>query len=242
MNSRIKLSARAALSGSYLRIVPTVTAVMFLLLLFSLANATVSFFFPVMKGYPMIILASVTLLLALICISPLRLSAEIRHIMLASGRRNADKVKIGVSGMLKSCGMCALLFFLKAFWFAIFEILPFSAATVFFLFWSQESVSLRAFCSVWAGIIILALAGFGFFLFYIQKYSASMFYLACYEDMGVFDAVQESVRKNRGKCGEILLFKLGFLPWFILCIGIAPALFVIPYYKQSITCRFLGGR
>ena len=46
--------------------------------------------------------------------------------------------------------------------------------------------------------------------------------------------------KRKGKYADILFFKLGFAPWFLLCILVFPAFYVIPYYKQSITCFFLS--
>ena len=51
-----------------------------------------------------------------------------------------------------------------------------------------------------------------------------------------------SVKRCREELTELFLFKLSFLPWLLLCAAILPTLYVIPYYKQSVTCRFLGGR
>ena len=41
------------------------------------------------------------------------------------------------------------------------------------------------------------------------------------------------------KAAELLRFKLGFLGWIPLCVAIFPLLYLIPYYKQSLTCLFV---
>lgn len=240
MNARIKLSARAALYGAQIKIIPIVTAIMLLTLIFSLCNAAVNSFAPVDKRYFFLVFSAASLSIFLFAVSPLRLLLEIRHLLLARGKRALGQIRMGFSGILKSCGMSALLFVLKLFWIAVFEGIPVSAAVIFFFYNSKESVSLKAAYAVWVGIFALAAAGLLFFLLFIQRYSKAMFYLACFKDMTVIEAVEESVRKTDGRLLDIFLFKLGFAPWFLLCIGIVPALFVVPYYKQSLTCYFLS--
>lgn len=242
MNSRIKLSARAALNGSQIKIIPLVTAVMFLSFIFSLCNAAINTFQLVNEKYILIAFSALSFIIAVVLISPLRLLLEIKHLLLARRINPAARINLGFRGMLKSCGMCISLFALKLFWFAVFEAVPVSAAVIFVLYNAEEAISLRAAYSILICIVILAVVGVCFYSLFIQRYSKAMFYLACFKDMGVIEAVEESVKKTKGSLAEILFFKLGFLPWFLLCIGIIPALFVIPYYKQSVTCYFLSNR
>lgn len=240
MNSRIKLSARLALNGSQAKIIPYVATIMILVAVFSLCN-------PAMNRIPMpsakyfgIIYPALTLILALAAISPLRLLLQIKHLLLARGINPSQRIGIGLSGMLKSCEMSICLFFLKLFWFAVFEAIPVISSAVFIRHNIRNAVSLRAAFVFFAGMTFIALAGFGFYLLFTQRYSKSMFYLACYKDFSVTDAISESVKRTKDKCADILFFKLGFVPWFLLCILIFPAFFVIPYYKQSVTCLFLS--
>ena len=239
MNSRIKLSARKVLSGSYVEIIPVLTAIIFLRLFFSLSRMA---FYTVCQysAGPIIIFFTVSFLLAVILISPMKLWLEIKHLSLA--KRCKKREHIGLKYAAKSCLMSVSLMFLKFFWLLVFELVPAVSAIAFFSYLSVHPLSLRAVNTVFLGIILLAAAGIFFYFSAVQRYSAAMFYLACYENIGAFDAIKESVRKTKGKQGKTLIFKLGFLPWFLLCIGIAPAFFVIPYYKQSITCRFLNDR
>lgn len=178
--------------------------------------------------------------LSVIIISSLHLSLQKRMLMLASNVRIFRGKGIGFDGAAKSVALNIILFALKTFWFSVFEALPVLGGMILYFQIKKEPMSVRAVCAFSAGIAVLALIGFAFYSVFIQRYSKSVFYLACYRNFSPLDAIRESVRKTQGICGDILLFKLGFLPWFLLCIAILPALYVIPYYKQSLTCLFLS--
>lgn len=242
MNARIKLSARAALTGSQLKIAALVTAIMVLLFVFSLCNAAVNAFLQASEKYFFLAFSVLSLLLAVISISPLRLLLEIKHLLLAKRIKPMRRISIGFSGFIKSCGLCIYIFLLKLFWLCVFEVLPVCGAVVFFFYVENRAVSLKATYAVFAGIAVLAVVGLFFWLVLIQRYSKAMFYLACYKDLTAGEAIGESVRKTRGRLAEIFLFKFSFVPWLLLCAGIVPALFVVPYYKQSVTCYFLNNR
>lgn len=238
MNSRIKLSARAALDGSQFKILPSFTAVTVLFTLFLLCNAAMNYI--PMSRYFSVILPAALLLASIAAIAPLKLRIQIKHLLLARGVNPSQSLQIGLSGVLKSCEMCICLFFIKLFWFTVFEALPVAASVIFIYRNTQKAVSLRAAFVFFSGMLILALASFGFYLLFTQRYSKAMFYLACYKDFSVSEAIAESVKRTHNKCAEILFFKLGFAPWFLLCLLIFPVFFVIPYYKQSVTCLFLS--
>lgn len=242
MNARIKLSARAALAGSQLKVASLVTAAMVLILVFSLCNAAVNTFWQTDKRIFLIAFSVLTLLLAVVSVSPLRLLLEIKHLLLAKRIKPMRRISMGFSGAVKACAVCIYVFVLKLFWFAVFELVPVCGAVFFAAYSADRAVSLKAAYAVFAGIAVLAVAGIFFWLVFIQRYSKAMFYLACYKDLTAAEAIGESVRKTRGKIAEIFLFKFSFAPWLLLCAGIVPALFVVPYYKQSITCYFLNSR
>ncbi len=238
MNSRIKLSARAALTGSQKKVVPVAALLIFLFLLFSVCNGVVNLFGADRKI--LLAVSVVTLISAVLLISPLRLALQTRLLLLASSISVFSGRGIGLSGAVKSWLMCICLFGLKLFWLSVFEALPFLGSLILILQLKKAPISFRAACAFAIGLAALALAGFVFYLLFIQRYSKAVFYLASYRDFSVLDAINESVRRTDGIRGDILLFKLSFLPWFLLCIGILPALYVIPYYKQSVTCLFLS--
>lgn len=242
MNARIKLSARAALAVSQLKISALVTAAMVLFFVFSFCNAAINTFWQTEQKLFLIAFSVLSLLLFVAAVSPLRLLLEIRHLLLAKRIKPMRRINMGTSGAVKSCLLCVFTFFLKLFWLAFFEFVPFCGALVFAAYAENRAVSLKAAYAVLAGAAVLAVIGLFFWLVFIQRYSKSMFYLACYKDLTALEAIGESVRKTRGRLAEIFLFKFSFAPWLLLCAAVVPALFVIPYYKQSVTCYFLNGR
>ena len=237
MNARIKLSAKSALAGSQFKIIPTLAVIMLLIFAFSLCNSAIKFMPFSFGKYFYVIFPAATLLLSIAAVAPLKLRLQIKHLLLARGINPSRKISIGFSGFLKACEMSICLFFIRLFMLAVFEAVPIAASIIFVL---KGTVSLRAAFVFFSGMLILALAGFGFYLIFIQRYSKAWFYLACYKDFSVSDAVLESIKRTKNKQSDILFFKLGFMPWLLLCILVFPAFYVIPYYKQSITCLFLS--
>ena len=236
MNSRIKLSARAAMCGSYMSVVPAVAAIIFLLLAFSVCNAALNYFFSDETAL-LAAFAACSLPVSIAAISPLRLRLQMKFLMLARGRARFGKPEITFADTLKACELSVRLFLLRLLWFAVYEAVPAACGAFFIAYTRYNAVSLRAAYAVLTG---LALAGMIFYSVFIQRYSESWFFLACYKDFSAGDAIRESARKTRGRLAEIFFFKLSFVPWFLLCIAILPAFYVIPYYKQSVTCFYLS--
>ena len=239
MNSRIKLSAKAAMCSSYFKIIPLLGIAMLFFAAFSFANAAFDRYLSFAGNGILVSAAILTLPAAVAAISPLCLVMQIKYVCFARGRKY-EKTQIGFQGMLNACDLCVRLFLIKLFWFAVFEALPVLSMLIFACPIKTDTVSLKAAYAVAAGLSFLAAAGFVFWLIFIQRYSKSMFYLACYKDFTAADAISESVRKSKNNAADIFIFKLGFVPWLLLCLLVLPAFYVIPYYKQSVTCYFLS--
>lgn len=237
MNSRIKLSARSALCGVYGKILPLFCAGFAVFIIFSLCNGVLNRIFA--GNSVLAAVAAVTLPVFVAVISPVRLALQVKHLFLARGTRYGVKPQIGFDGGLKACDLSVRLFVVKAFWFLFFEAIPVSLLLVLLFQIRITDVSVNAAFTVMTGLSLLGIAGFVFWLIFIQRYSKAMFFLACYKDFTPGDAIRESVRKTKGNVIDIFLFKFGFLPWFLLCLFVLPAFYVIPYYKQSVTCFFL---
>ncbi len=240
MNSRAKLSAKAALCGSYAKIIGVLVPLAAAFVIFSFANAIINKYFSHTGNGFLVSAAIVTLPLAIFAIAPLCLLMQVRLVYLARGIRYCEGGQITLSEGLKACDLCVRLFAVKIFWLAVFEALPVCSMLLFFFQIKSVTVSLKAAYTVAGGLFILAAAGLIFWLIFIQRYSKSMFFLACYRDFTAADAMRESVIRTKNTAADIFLFKLGFVPWFVLCLLVFPALYVIPYYKQSVTCLFLG--
>ncbi len=85
------------------------------------------------------------------------------------------------------------------------------------------------------GLLFALLLTLFFGLFYaiaMQKYFLARYYVTN-ENLGVWAALKKSRHASRSKRGELLLFKLSFLPWFLSCALVLPCLFVQPYYEIS---------
>ena len=238
VNSRIKLSARGAISGSYMKVLPLTVIIFLLTAVFSLLNAVLNRCSE--NGAFLVVFSVVSLMVFVVLVSPLRLILQLRFLVLAKGKSGFMMPAIGFADILKACELSVRLFILKLFRLLIFEFLPGVFTLIFIEYASRNAVSLRAAYAVFAGIVSLAVAGFVFYLITVQKYSESWFFLACYSDFTAADAIKESTRKTKNKLAEIFFFKLGFVPWFMLCAMVLPALFVVPYYKQSVTCYYLS--
>ena len=85
------------------------------------------------------------------------------------------------------------------------------------------------------GFLFAALLLLFFGLFYavaMQKFFLARYYVTN-ENLGVWEALKKSRHATKGKRGEILLFHLSFLPWFLSCVLVIPCLYVQPYYENS---------
>lgn len=237
MFAQVKLSARRALLGEELSVLPGTFLLMFFFLLFSLCNAGLTV---VPYDIPPSVLSAVAFLsapLALFCISPLKLKMQRRYILLYSGARSSDSVDFECG--VNSCILNLILLIIRLFYFAVYEALPFTA--VFFLLKKlrEENMSEKIVVSVAIGIAATFLIGIFAFFIHIQKYSRAEFYLAAYRGLSPLDAIKLSKKHTEGKLLNTALFKIGFLPWLFLCIFGLPVLYVLPYYKQSLTALFI---
>ena len=239
MNSRIKLSARSALCGAYGKILPLLCVNLTALIVFSLCNGILNGFFAGEDNGAFAAVAVITLPVSVAVISPVSLALQIKHLLLARGTRYGAKQQIGFNGGLKACDLSVRLFVIRTFWLLFFEAIPVSLWLMLLFQIRITDVSVNAAFTVTAGLVVLGITGLVFWLIFIQRYSKAMFFLACYKDFTPADAIRESVRKTKACAAEIFLFKLSFLPWFLLCLLVLPAFYVVPYYKQSVTCFFL---
>ncbi len=221
------------MSNSYIKILPDLTAMIVAVFAFSICNFVLN---TVGDNEYFILIPTVTLFAFILIISPLRFRMESKHFLLARGLKNL-RIK---TDFLKSLIFYPAVFCLKLFWFAVFETVPATGTAVLYFYLTRKSMSAKATAVFVTGIAILAILGIGFYSVFIQRYSQSAFYLVCYKDFSASDAIRESVRKTRNNLADILLFKISFLPWLLLSAAIVPMLFVIPYYKQSLTLYFIN--
>lgn len=152
---------------------------------------------------------------------------------------HAGESKIRAKEYLKNILLSLRLFLLKAAELIAFEFLPLLMVALLFFGISVKGIS-RSFCIIiLVGAAVIAAVGAVFYCFSVQKYAQAPFLIAAYPDLSVGECIKLSKEKWTEKAAELLCFKLGFLPWLFACVAIFPLLYVIPYYKQSLTCRFV---
>ncbi|MBQ8599368.1 MAG: DUF975 family protein, partial [Oscillospiraceae bacterium] len=81
------------------------------------------------------------------------------------------------------------------------------------------------------GVLLALLFGVCYAV-HVQKFFLARYYVVN-ENTGVWEALKKARHASKGRRGEIFLFKLSFLPWFISCVLVIPALYVQPYYEIS---------
>lgn len=151
---------------------------------------------------------------------------------------NGEKPRIRFGEYIKNAFLAVSISGLKTLELLAFEAIP--AAIVAALIFSIRRNALSAifFTIMFAGAAVTAILGLIFYVFSVQKYAKAPFLLAAYPLLSIRDCIRLSAEKGEKKAAELLRFKLGFLPWVLACVAIFPLLFVVPYYKQSLTCWF----
>lgn len=154
---------------------------------------------------------------------------------------NGEKPDIRITEYFKNILLTLCLSALKIVELIAFEAIPTVIVAALFFSIKRSALSV-AFCiTMLVGAAITAIIGLIFLAFSVQKYAEAPFLLAAYPSLPVADCIKISVRKGEKKAADLLRFKLGFLPWLLACIAIFPLLYVVPYYKQCLTCRFKQG-
>ncbi len=149
------------------------------------------------------------------------------------------ETKIKAKEYISFIRLSVRLFLLKTAELIAFEFLPFLMISALLLMIRIKGISANACIIILVGVAVIAATGLIFYVFSVQKYSKAQFFLAAYPNLSVGDCIALSLINCKEKAAELLRFKLGFLPWIPLCIAIFPLLYFIPYYKQSLTCRYV---
>lgn len=140
---------------------------------------------------------------------------------------------------LKSMGLYTALFFRKLMW-TIILILPGIFTLFSFGFLAYDTgLEFNLFVCGIAGGALMTVLGLLFRFVIVQKYFLAQNIFVSNPKIKVSQAIKQSNEVMNGKLKKTALFKLSFAPWIFLCIGIFPALYVWPYYRQS--CAVFAG-
>lgn len=176
------------------------------------------------------------IILFLLIVSPLWLGCERWFILCAEGKRAKFRelfYYFSAAGISKS--VCAVIYSTARKVSALILFLFPSACLFGVLYFSfiEGEISLYISYALFGFAVTLFLTGLCFFYIYTARYFAFYSIIITEPEIKVHNAFEKSVRLTEGAYGKISIFKLSFLPWFLLCALILPSFYVWGYYKES---------
>jgi uncharacterized membrane protein len=81
--------------------------------------------------------------------------------------------------------------------------------------------------------IALIVIGLLFSAAFCERYSLAVYIIINEPKIKINQSVKKSIKYTKGRIGNLFTFRISFIFWFISCIFILPALFVIPYYSTT---------
>ncbi|MBQ8227585.1 MAG: DUF975 family protein [Clostridia bacterium] len=137
--------------------------------------------------------------------------------------------------VLRSMGFYFSLFVRKLLWTLIL-ILPGMLTLFSFAFLAYDSgLEFNLFLCGIAGGVTMTVVGLMFRFVIVQRYFLAQHIFVSDPKLKINQAIRQSCEMMNGRLKKTALFKLSFTPWFLLCAGILPTLYVWPYYRQSCT-------
>ncbi len=189
-----------------------------------------------------ICLAFLTLCLSFILTGALSLCVQTFFLACAGGRSAPLFSWVSPRRALRAGTAKAVLFILKAVW-SVPCFLPCAVCgTLVYLRLQNGVMNYGVAVTLFILTALLGIVGFVFWSIAVQRYFFVTFELAAHPEKSVFEAVGTSVDRAAPQLTRLFLFKLSFLPWWLLCVAIFPVFFVWQYYKQSLTCRCMSAR
>ncbi len=182
-----------------------------------------------------LILAVIFLVCAILLLTPLRTGREAWFLSTAGGKKpKASRILFWYkpSNAFKSARFWCCLTLLRLMWAFVFLSPGLILFTVCWVMLTKNTIEVNLLIALLCSGSAAILIGSVFFLIASQRYFLSSLNLAKNPRTGIIYSIKKSTAQTEGQCLKIFLFKLSFLPWFMLCVLIFPAAYVWPYYKQ----------
>lgn len=250
--SRIKITGKQMLMGDGVRAAILMCVTFALAAALGLITAGVNFIIgsrsvagklsSVYENLPGIVRIAACVLLLIVTalvIFPLKVGRSAWFLSPALGiKRHYSRVMYWLkpSKALRSAGYVAALGCIKAFWALIF------LSPGLFLFGGTvysavtQKYELNLLIAVCGGSFALLLVGIGFFSVMLQRYFLVIPILVKDPGISFTKAVRLSGDLMNGNCLRTAKMKWSFFFWFLSCLLILPAIYVIPYYRQTCAC------
>lgn len=172
----------------------------------------------------------------LLFISAVRLGEQFIYFIKANGGRGRFALLFRFFTFKKSFrafSLYARLALLKALWF-IYYLFPCAICYgITFYLYSNGSLLPTVYYVLIAGSSVLL--SYCVFMWRVTffRYNAAAYYICLNHRISPRDAIKKSVRFTDGFLKEYALTESSFLGWFLSCIFIVPAVYVLPYFRVT---------
>ncbi len=249
MNEEIKLNARRAMAGqkryfALCAVLPgvvlffscTVGAGAEMLLRVKTVRSFLASLHPAVPDVLGAVLLILTLLVFTVLFSAVSQSGFCRFTDEALCRKTDRSRWFHLPLLKESIKLNCLSFAIRLGLFLLFSALPAAVTLLCALYAAKNPVPPGTVIPAAVGCGALILTALFFYTLAAGSLVCAPYLLAGSPEIGGTRAVKESLKKTRGSLGEIMLFRLSFLPWFLFCAAGLPVFFVLPYYRQSMAC------
>ena len=253
MNGKIKIYSRAILLGRYSSMLPVIAITLLLTLIFNnlfffgepiinlppVKNFLASSQFPLLKDIILFSFAVITGAISFLVLSPFRFGQNIWFFESAKKNRLSVK-KIFLfyrPRFSRSCIALRLRTSLLKISACLVFLIPSVTLGSYAFYELGKGVSVKLFVFLCVFTFVLALIGLFFAFVFSQKYFLSDYLFFENSAAGIGESIKLSSQIMDSECFRTAFFKLSFIPWFLLCIFIFPAVYVYPYYKTAVSFK-----
>lgn len=146
-----------------------------------------------------------------------------------------------ISGFLRCQSAFWYSFFIRAGVFLFFQFPAICLYGVLYTAVLQVEAAYSVIASVMAAGLLLSFTGAAFYFVYSAGWLLYPFIIAADEALSPSEAYECSLGLVRERVGKICIFRLSFLPWWLLCIFVFPLFYVWGYYRQSLAVLAFEG-
>ena len=119
--------------------------------------------------------------------------------------------------------------------------LPCLAVTLSLVYYISYGRASLTVCTVlFFAVLVFAFNGFVYFFRFNSFFFLARFCFASGQFTSVKEIFSFSYKQIEGRRSQVLMKRLGFIPWFLSCVLVFPAFFVRAYYRESMT-EFAAG-
>ena len=193
---------------------------------------------PLFKNITVTVFAVLGIILIFLLCAPLKLGCERWFMMNARGENPKFRelfYYFKVKRILKSLGAWSYALFVKLGFAAVFFFPFFCLSGVLYYCLSSQTTAFAVIVCLFAADAALLIIGCAFM--FVCNGSFLLYYpiIVSGARVGFSQAYSYSRSMTSPSLGKLALFRLGFFPWWLLCLLVLPSFYVWGYYKQSMS-------